>query len=34
MFPHTIVEGGLAAAPAAFDDLLRGDSRGNVIVRM
>jgi NADPH-dependent curcumin reductase CurA len=32
--PHTIVEGGLAAAPGALDGLLRGDFRGNVIVRM
>jgi NADPH-dependent curcumin reductase CurA len=34
VFPHTIVEGGLAAAPGALDGLLRGDFRGNVIVRM
>jgi NADPH-dependent curcumin reductase CurA len=34
VFPRTIVEGGLAAAPGALDGLLRGDSRGNVIVRM
>jgi NADPH-dependent curcumin reductase CurA len=34
VFPHTIVEGGLAAAPGALDGLLRGDYRGNVIVRL
>jgi NADPH-dependent curcumin reductase CurA len=34
VFPRTVVEGGLTAAPGALDGLLRGDSRGNVIVRM
>ncbi|WP_235425969.1 MDR family NADP-dependent oxidoreductase [Clavibacter michiganensis] len=33
-FPRTIVEGGLAAAPGALDGLLRGEHRGNVIVRL
>jgi NADPH-dependent curcumin reductase CurA len=34
VFPHTIVDGGLAAAPDALDNLLRGAYRGNVIVRL
>lgn len=34
VFPHTIVEGGLAAAPRALDNLLRGLYRGNVVVRL
>lgn len=34
VFPHTIVEGGLAAAPRALDNLLRGAYRGNVVVRL
>ncbi|OUE24258.1 MDR family NADP-dependent oxidoreductase [Clavibacter michiganensis] len=34
VFPRTIVEGGLAAAPGALDGLLRGEHRGNVIVRI
>jgi len=34
VFAHTIVEGGLAAAPQALDNLLRGAYRGNVVVRL
>ena len=34
VFPHTIVEGGLTAAPGALDRLLRGEYRGNVVVRL
>lgn len=34
VFPHTIVEGGLEAAPAALDALLRGRYRGNLLVRL
>lgn len=34
VFPHTIVDGGLDAAPAVLDALLKGTYRGNVLVRM
>ncbi|SEO13664.1 MDR family NADP-dependent oxidoreductase [Cryobacterium luteum] len=34
VFPHTIVNGGLEAAPAVLDGLLLGKFRGNVIVRL
>ncbi|GAA1116567.1 zinc-binding dehydrogenase [Arthrobacter flavus] len=34
VFPHTIIDGGLEAAPAALDALLKGRYRGNVLVRM
>ncbi|GIF48638.1 hypothetical protein DFJ67_3541 [Asanoa ferruginea] len=33
-FPHTIVDGGLKAVPAALVDLLAGAYRGNVAVRL
>jgi NADPH-dependent curcumin reductase CurA len=34
VFPHTLIDGGLAAAPQALMDLLAGKHRGNVIVRL
>lgn len=34
VFPHTIIDGGLDAAPAVLDALLNGKYRGNVLVRM
>ncbi|KPG80262.1 alcohol dehydrogenase [Frigoribacterium sp. RIT-PI-h] len=34
VFPHTIVPGGLDAAPGALDDLLRGAFRGAVLVQL
>lgn len=34
VFPHTIIDGGLDAAPAALDALLGGRYRGNVVVRL
>ena len=34
VFPHTIVEGGLEAAPRALDALLAGKFRGNVVIRL
>ena len=34
VFPHTIINGGLEAAPAVLDGLLLGKFRGNVIVRL
>lgn len=34
VFPHTIIDGGLGAAPAALDALLEGRYRGNVLVRL
>lgn len=34
VFPHTIIDGGLEAAPAALDALLEGKYRGNVLVRL
>lgn len=34
VFPHTIIDGGLEAAPAVLDALLKGKYRGNVLVRM
>ncbi|MET4061068.1 NADPH-dependent curcumin reductase CurA [Arthrobacter sp. UYP6] len=34
VFPHTIIGGGLQSAPEALDALLRGEHRGNVLVRM
>lgn len=34
MFPHTIVEGGLSAAPQALVSLLKGNYKGNVSVRV
>lgn len=34
VFPHTIIDGGLDAAPAVLDALLKGKYRGNVLVRM
>ncbi|MFI5775132.1 zinc-binding dehydrogenase [Streptomyces sp. NPDC051658] len=34
VFPHTIVEGGLSAAPQALVSLLKGSYKGNVSVRV
>ena len=34
VFPHTLVEGGIYAAPSALVDLLAGKHRGNVIVSL
>ena len=34
VFPHTVIDGGLDAAPAALDALLQGRYRGNVLIRM
>jgi NADPH-dependent curcumin reductase CurA len=34
VFPHSIIDGGLDAAPAALDALLKGQYRGNVLIRM
>ncbi|WP_104116891.1 NADP-dependent oxidoreductase [Arthrobacter sp. B1805] len=34
VFPHTIVDGGLAVAPDVLDGLLEGRYRGNVLVRL
>lgn len=34
VFPHTVIDGGLDAAPAALDALLQGRYRGSVLVRM
>jgi NADPH-dependent curcumin reductase CurA len=34
VFPHTIIDGGLEAAPDALDGLLQGRYRGNVLIRL
>lgn len=34
VFPHTIIRGGLAAAPDTLDGLLQGRYRGNVLLRI
>ena len=34
VFPHTIIDGGLEAAPDTLDGLLKGRYRGNVLIRL